>query len=96
MTLALPFLARGWLPLDIAALTEPGKLLERLRDPTLFTDPRYINRTGSRLEVKTSDTLYTADGEILQVPDGRVVVEVGPTLRLAIGSRRRAMPRRVA
>ena len=83
---AAPFLIRGWLPLDLAALTEPGRLLERLRNPALFTDPRYINRTGSRLEIRTEEPLYTVDGEIIQAPGGDIVVELGPTLRLAVGA----------
>lgn len=89
MTLSLPFLVRGWLPLDIAALTEPGRLLERLRDPKLFTDPRYINRTGSRLEVKSDDPLYTLDGELLAVQGGEIRCTIGPTYRFAVGPRRR-------
>ena len=85
MSLALPFLIRGWLPLDVAALTEPGRLLERLRNPALFADPRYINRTGSRLEVKSAEPLYTVDGEILEAQGGEVTVGIGPQLRLAVG-----------
>jgi Diacylglycerol kinase catalytic domain len=85
LSLALPFLVRGWLPLDLAALIEPGRLLERLRNPALFTDPRYINRTGSRLEIRTQEPLYTLDGEIIQAPGGDLTIELGPTLRLAVG-----------
>ena len=80
MTLALPFLVRGWLPLDIAALTEPGRLLERLRNPALFTDPRYVNRTGSRLEIRSEEPLYTVDGEILEAQGGELSVAVRPHL----------------
>jgi hypothetical protein len=89
MSLALPFLIRGWLPLDVSALTEPGRLLERLRDPKLFTDPRYINRTGSRLEVTSDEPLYTVDGEILQAQGGQLRCSIGPVFRLAVGPRRR-------
>jgi diacylglycerol kinase family enzyme len=85
MSLALPFLIRGWLPLDVAALTEPGRLLERLRNPSLFTDPRYVNRTGSRMEIRSTESLYTVDGEILETQGDSVTVEVGPLLRLAVG-----------
>ncbi|HKE14062.1 MAG TPA: diacylglycerol kinase family protein [Kofleriaceae bacterium] len=86
LSLAMPFLVRGWLPLDLAALTEPGRLLERLRNPALFTDPRYINRTGSRLEIRTEEPLYTLDGEIIQSTAGELAIELGPTLRLAVGA----------
>jgi Diacylglycerol kinase catalytic domain len=86
LSLAAPFLIRGWLPLDIAALTEPGRLLERLRNPGLFTDPRYVNRTGSRLEIRTDEPLYTLDGEIIKSPGGDITVQLGPTLRLAVGT----------
>ena len=85
MSLALPFLIRGWLPLDVGALAEPGRLLERLRNPSLFTDPRYVNRTGSRMEVRSAEPLYTVDGEILEAQGGQVTVDVGPLLRLAVG-----------
>ena len=84
ITLALPFLIRGWLPLDVAALTEPGRLLERLRNPSLFTDPRYVNRTGARLEIGSAERLYTIDGEIVTAPEGPIAVELGPTLKLAV------------
>ena len=86
LTLALPFLVRGWLPLDIAALTEPGRLLERLRNPALFTDPRYVNRTGARLDIRSEEPLYTIDGEIIHAPGGDLSVQFGPTLRLAVGA----------
>lgn len=86
MSLALPFLVRGWLPLDVvAALSEPGRLLERLRNPSLFTDPRYVNRTGSRMEIRSAEPLYTVDGEILETQGGQINVDVGPLLRLAVG-----------
>lgn len=88
LTLSLPFLARGWLPLDVAALAEPGRLLERLRDPKLFTDPRHINRTVSRLEVRSDEPLYTVDGELLATHGGEVRCTIGPTFRLAVGPRR--------
>lgn len=92
LSLAAPFLIRGWLPLDIAALTEPGRLLERLRNPALFTDARYINRTGARLHIRTDEPLYTLDGEIIQTQGGEIAVDLGPSLRLAMGS----LPRRTS
>ena len=91
-TLSLPFLARGWLPLDVAALTEPGRLLERLRDPKLFTDPRHINRTSSHLVVRSDEPLYTVDGELLATHGGEVRCDIGATFRLAVGPRRVLRP----
>lgn len=83
-TLMLPFLMRGWLPIDLAALLEPGHLLERLRARELLTDPRYVNKTGAHLEIHGSDSIYTVDGEILPVRDNHVSVKVGLQLRLAV------------
>lgn len=87
MSLALPFLVRGWLPLDLGALFERGRFLERLRDPRLLTDPRYINRTASRVEIRTEEPIYTVDGEILEADGGLITVSVGPRVRLAVGPR---------
>ena len=88
MTLALPMLMRGWLPLDVAALLEP----KRLRDRESRSDPRYINKTGSRIEIATDETIYTIDGEILPVEGGKLTVETGPHLRLAVGPGRVSLP----
>ena len=85
MSLVLPFLIRGWLPLDTGALFEPGRLFERLRDPKLFTDPRYINKTGSDLVIRSAESMYTVDGEILTTDSEEIAVGIGPTLKLATG-----------
>jgi diacylglycerol kinase family enzyme len=84
-TVALPMIARGWMPPDKDAFFQPHRLLERFKNPALFSDPRYVNKTGKHLDLKTSDTLYTVDGEIMEVHDGAVSVNVGPMVRLAVG-----------
>ncbi len=84
-TLAMPMLMRGWMPPDKSTLFQPHRLLERFKNPALFTDPRYVNKTGARLDIKTTDQLYTVDGEIMEAHDGAVSVDVGPQVRLAVG-----------
>jgi hypothetical protein len=84
-TLALPFLARGWMPPDKNTLFQPHRLLERFKDPALFSDPRYVNRSGKLLEIKTKDKLFTVDGEIMEVHDEAIRVDIGPLIRLAVG-----------
>lgn len=85
MSLVLPFLIRGWLPLDMGALFEPGRLFERLRDPKLFTDPRYVNEAGSELVINSDESMYTVDGEILTTEARQVAVRMGPHVQLAAG-----------
>jgi hypothetical protein len=85
MSLALPFLIRGYLPLDLGALFEPGRLLERLRDPKLLADPRYVNKVGSELIVRGDEPMYTVDGEILMTEAREIAVNIGPNLQLAAG-----------
>jgi len=88
LTLAMPMLTRGWLPLDLAALLDPS----RLRDRASRADPRYINKSGGRLEIRTSETLYTVDGELLPVEGETISVQTGPHLRLAVGPGRVSLP----
>jgi len=83
--LSLPFIARGWLPLDAGVLLRPTRLFDRdSKQPSLPPDPRYVNRTASALEIRTSEPLYTIDGEILSGDDELVRVELGPSLRLVV------------
>ena len=56
-----------------------------LRKAWLPTDPRYINTSGSHLEIQTDEPVYTVDGEILPVSGEAVDVHIGPTLKLALG-----------
>lgn len=83
LALTLPLIARGLLPIDLARLLR----LRRGDDdaPALPTDPRYVNRPASRLEIHTDEPLYTVDGEILQRDAGPIVITIGPTLKLAVG-----------
>lgn len=84
-TIAMPFLVRGWMPPDKDALFQPHRLLERFKNPALFSDPRYVNKSGKKLEIKTTDKLFTVDGEIMEVQDGSITVDIGPLVRLAVG-----------
>lgn len=84
-TVAMPMVMRGWMPPDKYALFQPGRLPERFKNPALFSDPRYVNKSGKRLEIKTDDPLYTVDGEIMEARDGGITVELGPMVRLAVG-----------
>ncbi len=82
MTLVLPMLMRGWLPLNL----DLGSWVQRSESfPKITTDARYVNRTASRLEVRTTEPIYTLDGEILPVHDGSISVALGPILKLAVG-----------
>ena len=84
-TVAMPMLMRGWVPPDKDTLFQPHRLLERFKNPALFSDPRYVNKSAKRIEIKTSDTLFTIDGELMDVQDGALSVEMGPMIRLAVG-----------
>lgn len=79
---ALPFIARGMLPIDITTLL-PWNRTEESR--SLSTDPRYVNQAVSKLHIETNEPLYTVDGEILYKPEGPIDVTMGPTLKLAVG-----------
>lgn len=84
--LAMPFLIRGWLPLDIAAFVAPTSLLKGVTKPSdLPTDPRYINRTADHMVVNTKEPIYTIDGEIIHSRSETIQVDLGPELRLAVG-----------
>lgn len=85
LALALPFVVRGWLPVDLPSLLRPWR--RGGGQPALPTDPRYVNRPASELEIQTPEPIYTVDGEILQTEGGRVHVTMGPTLKLAVGPR---------
>lgn len=81
--LALPFIARGLLPVDLEGMLRKwgsGKLAE-----PIDTDPRYVNRPTSRMLIETDELLYTVDGEILHKPEGPIEVTIGPTIKLAVG-----------
>ncbi|HET6612425.1 MAG TPA: diacylglycerol kinase family protein [Kofleriaceae bacterium] len=90
LAFALPMLVRGWLPMDARALTRPGRLLRRdghsngSRPLPWPTDPRYINKTASTLEIKTAEPLYTIDGEVIASEHPHIRVTLGPTIKLAV------------
>lgn len=84
-TVAMPMLMRGWIPPDRYALFQPSRLPERFKNPALFSDPRYVNKSGKLLEIKTNDRLFTVDGEIMEKTDESISVSLGPMVRLAIG-----------
>lgn len=89
LAFALPMLIRGWLPMDARVITRPGRLFNRNganghRTVPWPTDPRYINKTASVLEIKTSERLYTIDGEVIEGDSPDVRVTLGPTVKLAV------------
>jgi hypothetical protein len=87
LTFALPMLMRGWLPIDAGAFLRPTRLLrrdEREGNAPWPSDPRYVNRAASVLEVISDEPLYTVDGEVLEGQGNRTRVELGPLLNLAV------------
>jgi diacylglycerol kinase family enzyme len=85
LTMALPFLARGWLPMDLSAVFS-ANFLKRGREVfAIPTDPRYVNATGRNLTICSQEPIYTVDGEILSLAERRISVDVGATLKLAVG-----------
>ncbi len=87
VALALPLLAKGILPIDT------GSLLRRLapwntgeKRKGLPTDPRYINGIASRLEINSTERMYTVDGEILPAEADRIEVDLGLRLKLAVSA----------
>lgn len=89
--MAMPGLLRGWLPVDPVAMLRPLALRRRARDLLLkrriawSRDARYVNRPASRLTVRTNETLYTVDGELMHATPGEPFeVALGPQLKLAV------------
>ncbi|MCG8418095.1 MAG: hypothetical protein MJE77_09160 [Proteobacteria bacterium] len=89
MAMALPLLIRGWLPVDANALLSPATLLARRKNGpdrrTLPSDPRYVNQIAHHLQIHTDEPLYTLDGEVLPTRSKTISVELGPSLKLAVG-----------
>ncbi len=86
LTMALPFLSRGLLPIDLSALLSPSKFRNRGKDePPLPADPRYHNKPASELIVRSQEPKYTVDGEILTTYGNELRVDIGLTLKLAMG-----------
>lgn len=90
LALNLPMLIRGWLPIDRASLLRPMAILKRLAETSpdrllsLPTNPRYVNRPVTQLEIHSEESLYTVDGEIFASGDSPLTVKLGPTIRLAV------------
>lgn len=87
----LPFLMRGRLPLDPRSLLRPVSTwkqiaLSYLGRGSFPIDPRYVNETARVFEIRTTENLYTLDGEIIRGNGAPITVQLGPTLRLAVGS----------
>lgn len=91
LVLTLPMLMRGWLPIDRASLLKPTTIWKRVAEAyperlALPTDPRYVNRPTTQLEVRSEETLYTVDGELFTAgeSDTPVSVGLGPIIKLAV------------
>ncbi|MCK6549314.1 hypothetical protein L6R52_25955 [Myxococcota bacterium] len=87
-TMLMPLLARGFVPLDPKALLRPVStwrqvMLSGFGKGSLPLDPRYVNGTASKLEVRSPEAIYTVDGEILRSNGEPITVELGPPLMLA-------------
>ncbi len=91
LALLLPMLVRGHRPIDAKALLQPVTAWKRLAMAYLGKDsfpldPRYINTTAQRFEIRTTEPIYTVDGEILQSTGEPIYVGLGPTIRVAVSS----------
>jgi hypothetical protein len=92
LAMHVPSLMRGKLPVDKRALLDPQTMVRFLRGagngkPDVPTDPRYINHAAQRIHIQTSESVFTLDGEVLQIPpdgDGSIDVTLGPSLQLAV------------
>jgi diacylglycerol kinase family enzyme len=85
LAVALPLVARGYLPIDLGALLRPLALVRHTaRETALPTDPRYVNRTAASLAIRTDEPLYTVDGELLSSDAPEISVTLGPVLKLAV------------
>ncbi len=86
MAMVVPFLMRGWLPIDPGSLLAPSSFIKGVKKrEDLPTDPRYINKTAHQMVVTTDESLYTVDGEILRTDSDTIRIDIGPTVRLAVG-----------
>ena len=89
LALLFPMLIRGHRPIDAKALLEPVSTWKRLAMAYLGkdsfpVDPRYINTTAQRFEVRSNEPIYTVDGEVIQSTGEPITVELGPTIRVAV------------
>lgn len=87
-----PMLMRGKLPIDKRALLDPQTILRMLRaapngKPDLPLDPRYINQPAHKVRIRTDESVYTLDGEVLSHRadgDNTIHLSLGPSLELAV------------
>lgn len=92
LSVTLPALMRGWLPVDATLLLRLPSILRDITQNSdngttglpLPTDPRYINKTAKALHITTKEPIYTVDGEILQTRGEPITVELGPFIKLAV------------
>ncbi len=95
LAMHVPSLIRGKLPVHKRALFDPQTMLKLLRKagngkPDLPTDPRYINHPAQRVRIRTDESIYTLDGEVLSHSpegDGHIEVSLGPSLQLAVSDK---------
>jgi hypothetical protein len=83
-----PLLARARLPIDPRVLLHPVSawqqaLLSLVGKGHLSADPRYVNGPAHHLEIDTTESHFTIDGEVFPALDGRFDVRLGPQLHLA-------------
>jgi hypothetical protein len=84
-----PLLATGIVPIDPKSLLRPVSVWKQMAlayfgRGSLPTDPRYVNRTARELEFRSSERVFTIDGEIFESSGEPITLRLGPTLRLAI------------
>ncbi len=84
-----PLLARARLPIDPVSLLRPISTwkqigLSLMGKGELPLDPRYVNHPSQKLEIETDEKHYTIDGELIALTGGRLTVQLGPSLRLAL------------
>jgi diacylglycerol kinase family enzyme len=80
---ALPLLARGILPIDAVSLLRQMAPWKPTREGRP-TDPRYVNRLASSFSIRTSEPLFTVDGELWTSDVEQIDVRLGLRLRLAV------------
>ncbi|MCC6747929.1 MAG: hypothetical protein IT371_09745 [Deltaproteobacteria bacterium] len=90
-SLMMPLLARGLLPIDPHALRSPVSAwtqaaLSFFGRGQFPTDPRYVNRPASHLELDSPERIFTLDGEVLESDGEPISVELGPAIELAMSS----------
>ena len=88
-TLMMPFLMRGWMPIDPQSLRTPIATWKQVAlsffgQEQFPTDPRYINKIGKDVEIHAQEKLFTIDGELMKSCGEPINVQMGPLLKLAV------------